>query len=63
LARDGFIGRPTKTAGIPHRSGKHGSIDLHFWDGEHRFPNNVGPEGLRPTKAWEIHPIKLLAER
>jgi hypothetical protein len=20
-----------------------------FWDGEHRFPNNVGPEGLRPT--------------
>jgi hypothetical protein len=26
-------------------------------------PNNVGPEGLRPTKAWEIHPIKLLAER
>ena len=34
-----------------------------FWDGEHRFPNNVGPEGLRPSKAWEIHPIKLLAER
>ena len=34
-----------------------------FWDGEHRFPNNVGPEGLRPIKAWEIHPIKLLAER
>ena len=34
-----------------------------FWDGEHRFPNNVGPEKLRPTKAWEIHPIKLLAER
>jgi hypothetical protein len=33
-----------------------------FWDGEHRFPNNVGPEKLRPTKAWEIHPIKLLAE-
>jgi hypothetical protein len=28
---------------------------------EHRFPNNVGPEGLRPTKAWEIHLIKLLA--
>ena len=25
-------------------------------------PNNVGPEKLRPTKAWEIHPIKLLAE-
>jgi hypothetical protein len=25
--------------------------------------NNVGPEKLRPTKAWEIHPIKLLAER
>jgi len=34
-----------------------------LWDGEHRFPTNVGPEGLRPTKAWEIHPIKLLAER
>ncbi|MEY2489815.1 MAG: hypothetical protein QOC70_1757 [Verrucomicrobiota bacterium] len=34
-----------------------------LWDGEHRFPNNVGPESLRPTKAWEIHPIKLLAER
>lgn len=34
-----------------------------LWDGEHRNPNNVGPEVLRPTKAWEIHPIKLLAER
>lgn len=34
-----------------------------LWDGEHRFPDNVGPEKLRPTKAWEIHPIKLLAER
>ena len=34
-----------------------------LWDGEHRFPNNVGPEELRPTKAWEIHPIKLLAKR
>jgi len=34
-----------------------------FWDGEHRFPNNVGPGKLRPTKAGEIHPIKLLAER
>jgi hypothetical protein len=34
-----------------------------FWDGEHRSPHNVGPEVLRPTKAWEIHPIKLLAER
>jgi hypothetical protein len=34
-----------------------------LWDGEHRFPNNVGPEVLRPKKAWEIHPIKLLAER
>ncbi len=34
-----------------------------LWDGEHPAPNNVGPEGLRPTKAWEIHPIKLLAER
>jgi len=37
--------------------------DSLLWDGEHRSPNNVGPEGLRPTKAWEIHPIKLLAER
>ena len=26
-------------------------------DGEHRAPNNVALEGLRPTKAWEIHPI------
>jgi hypothetical protein len=34
-----------------------------LWDGEHRFPNNIGPEGLRPATAWEIHPIKLLAER
>jgi hypothetical protein len=34
-----------------------------LWDGEHRFPNNVGPKTLRPTKAWEIHPIKQLAER
>jgi hypothetical protein len=34
-----------------------------LWDGEHRAPNNVALEGLRPTKAWEIHPIKLLAER
>jgi hypothetical protein len=34
-----------------------------LWDGEHRSPNNVGPEVLRPTKAWEIHPIQLLAER
>ena len=34
-----------------------------LWDGEHRAPNNVGPEGLRPTKAWEIHPVKLLTER
>jgi len=34
-----------------------------LWDGEHTAPNNVGPKGLRPTKAWEIHPIKLLAER
>jgi len=31
--------------------------------GEDRFTNNVGPETLRPTKAWETHPIKLLAER
>jgi hypothetical protein len=34
-----------------------------LWDGEHIAPNNVGPKGLRPTKAWEIHPIKQLAER
>jgi hypothetical protein len=34
-----------------------------LWDGEHPAPNNVGPEGLRPMKAWEIHPIKLLEER
>jgi hypothetical protein len=34
-----------------------------LWDGEHRFPNNVGAEGVMPTKAWEIHPIKQLAER
>jgi hypothetical protein len=34
-----------------------------FWDGEHRSPNTVGPEGLQPSKAWEIHPIKQLAER
>jgi hypothetical protein len=23
----------------------------------------VGPEGLQPAKAWEIHPIKQLTER
>jgi len=34
-----------------------------LWDGEHRFRHQVCPEKLRPTKAWEIHPIKLLAER
>ena len=34
-----------------------------LWDGEHRFPNTVGPEGLKPAKAWEIHPIKQLTER
>ena len=28
-----------------------------------RFPRNVGPKELRPIKAWEIHPIKQLAER
>lgn len=31
-----------------------------LWDGEHRNPNNVGPKkpvDIRPTKAWEIHPI------
>jgi hypothetical protein len=32
-------------------------------DGEHRFPNTVGPEGSQPAKAWEIPPIKELAER
>ncbi len=34
-----------------------------FWDGEHRFPRNVGPEVIRPTKAWEIHPVKALTKR
>jgi len=34
-----------------------------LWDGEHRSPTSVGPEGLQPAKAWEIHPIKQLAER
>jgi hypothetical protein len=34
-----------------------------LWDGEHRFPNTVGPEGLQPMKAWEIHPIKQLSKR
>jgi hypothetical protein len=34
-----------------------------LWDGEHGSPNTVGPEGLQPAKAWEIHPIKQLAER
>ena len=34
-----------------------------LWDGEHRAPHTVGPEGLRPGKAWEIHPIKKLVER
>jgi hypothetical protein len=29
-----------------------------LWDGEHHSPNTVGPEGLQPAKAWEIHPIK-----
>jgi len=31
-----------------------------LWDGEHRNPHNVGPKkpvDMRPTKAWEIHPI------
>jgi hypothetical protein len=23
----------------------------------------IGPEGLQSAKAWEIHPIKMLAER
>ena len=32
-----------------------------LWDGEHRSPKTVGLEGLQPTKAWEIHPIKQLA--
>lgn len=34
-----------------------------LWDGEHRAPNNVGPEGLQPSKAWEIHPLKQLTIR
>jgi len=28
-----------------------------FWDGEHA-KQHVGPEGLQPDTAWEIHPIK-----
>jgi hypothetical protein len=28
-----------------------------FWDGEHAN-QHVGPEGLQPDTAWEIHPIK-----
>jgi hypothetical protein len=31
-----------------------------LWDGEHRYPHNVGPKkpvDIRPKKAWEIHPI------
>jgi hypothetical protein len=31
-----------------------------LWDGEHRNPHNVGPQkplDIRPTKAWEMHPI------
>lgn len=31
-----------------------------FWDGEHSN-KHVGPEGLQPDRAWEIHPIKKLA--
>ena len=30
---------------------------------ERRFPNNVDAKKTRPTKAWEIHPIKQVAER
>jgi hypothetical protein len=30
-----------------------------FWDGEHAN-QHVGPEGLQPDTAWEIHPIKEL---
>jgi hypothetical protein len=33
-----------------------------LWDGEHRAPNAVGPEGLQPAKAWEIHPIRQLTQ-
>jgi hypothetical protein len=30
-----------------------------LWDGEHPYPNTVGPEDLpAPPKAWEIHPIR-----
>ena len=28
-----------------------------FWDGEHA-KQHVGPEGLQPDTAWELHPIK-----
>ncbi|MEP6698195.1 MAG: hypothetical protein ABJB09_00550 [Verrucomicrobiota bacterium] len=34
-----------------------------LWDGEHRAPNNVGPRELRPSKAWEIHPIRQIVAR
>ena len=30
-----------------------------FWDGEHST-QHVGPQGLQPDTAWEIHPIKKL---
>ncbi|MGI9087143.1 MAG: hypothetical protein ACR2HH_05295 [Chthoniobacterales bacterium] len=34
-----------------------------LWDAEHRAPKAVGPKGLQPAKAWEIHPIKQLMGR
>ena len=34
-----------------------------FWDGEHRAPHNVGTDGLKPKKAWEIHPVKKISLR
>jgi hypothetical protein len=28
-----------------------------------QYSSNVGPGKLRPSKAWEIQPVKLLAKR
>jgi hypothetical protein len=67
---------PQRRAGIRAIVANHRNVDGLFdppvpvtvtgsllWDGEHRSPNTVGPEELQPAKAWEIHPIKQLAER
>lgn len=34
-----------------------------LWDGEHTGRKRVGTDGLKSTKAWEIHPIKELKVR